>query len=64
MKDRGDLRHDHLYYLYFREKPDKNLTYNPTGGAASGLAEDGTSPLEETKAGGGPSAVSLILLSF
>jgi hypothetical protein len=23
--DRVELKHDHLYYLYFREKPDKNL---------------------------------------
>jgi hypothetical protein len=23
--DKGELKHERLYYLYFREKPDKNL---------------------------------------
>jgi hypothetical protein len=49
VKDRGDLRDDRLYYLYFREKPDKNLTYNPGGGVDN---------LEETKGGAGKAAVS------
>ena len=26
--ERGQLQHDHLYYLYFREKPDKSLSIN------------------------------------
>ena len=25
VRDMSDLKHDHLYYLFFREKPDKNL---------------------------------------
>jgi hypothetical protein len=29
VKERADLRYDQLYYLYFREKPDKTLAYSP-----------------------------------
>jgi hypothetical protein len=25
VREKGDLRHDRLYYLYFRDKPDKTL---------------------------------------
>jgi len=40
IKDRADIKHEHLYYLYFKEKPDKNLAYNPqTFDAENGLEE-------------------------
>jgi len=29
IRDRHELKYDHLYYLYFRDKPDKSLAYNP-----------------------------------
>jgi hypothetical protein len=54
VKERADIKHDRLYYLYFREKPDKSLAYN----SQANEAIDGN---EEQKIGGIPSgAVSLI----
>ena len=29
VRERSDIRTDHLYYLYFRDKPDKSLIYLP-----------------------------------
>jgi hypothetical protein len=32
VRDRHELKYDHLYYLYFREKPDRSLGYVPSTG--------------------------------
>jgi hypothetical protein len=32
VRDRHELQYDHLYYLYFREKPDRSLIYNGAQG--------------------------------
>lgn len=37
VRDKGDLRHDRLYYLYYREKPDKNLTLPPSSSAGASV---------------------------
>lgn len=35
VRDRVDLRNDRLYYLYFRDKPDKTLLYTPLSASTS-----------------------------
>lgn len=39
MTDKGELKHDHLYYLYFREKPDKNLIIDLSNSVNTGEEE-------------------------
>lgn len=48
LKDKSELQNDHLYYLYFREKP---ANYGPSGaaGAHSGNGLDNMEELEEMK---------------
>lgn len=53
VRDRADVRQDHLYYLYFREKADKSLTFNPQ------QADDGN---EEQKVGGAANAGTVGLI--
>ena len=37
--DKGELKHDHLYYLYFREKPDKNIIIDLSNSVNTGEEE-------------------------
>jgi hypothetical protein len=46
VRDRADLRNDHLYYLYFREKPDKALAINLSPASPQGRFNNG---IEESK---------------
>jgi len=46
LKDRSELQHDHLYYLFFREKPDKSLNL-PLSANASPVARDPNNGFEE-----------------
>jgi len=39
VREKGELKHDRLYYLYFREKPDKSLNEQMAAAIASGEEE-------------------------
>jgi hypothetical protein len=46
LRDRSELQHDHLYYLFFREKPDKTLNL-PLSANTSPVARDPNNGFEE-----------------